>query len=42
MANLFPIISSAILDVFLQQAESTDDNGLVRDFRAWLRQQIKN
>lgn len=36
----FPIISSAILDVFLQQAESIDDNELIRNFRKWVRQQL--
>jgi Uma2 family endonuclease len=36
----FPIVSNTILDTFLQQASSTDDNELIRNFRAWLRQQI--
>jgi Uma2 family endonuclease len=38
----FPIVSSAILDGFLRQAETTDDNELIRNFRGCLRQQIKN
>jgi Uma2 family endonuclease len=37
---IFPIISGEILDGFLQQPESMDDNELIRGFRAWLRQQI--
>ncbi|PZV16226.1 MAG: hypothetical protein DCF20_08790 [Pseudanabaena sp.] len=36
----FPIISSAILDAFLKQAESIDDNELIRNFRTWLQQQL--
>jgi Uma2 family endonuclease len=37
----FPIISSDILDAFLQQAESIDDNELIRNFRKWVQQQIQ-
>jgi len=36
----FPVVSSVILDVFLQQAESLDDNELIRNFRTWLQQKI--
>ncbi len=36
----FPIISSAILDTFLQQADSIDDNQLIRNFRKWVQQQL--
>ena len=40
-SSTFPIISSAILDIFLQQAESIDDNQLIRNFRKWVQQQLK-
>jgi Uma2 family endonuclease len=36
----FPMVSHKILDQFLQQTESIDDNKLIREFRVWLRQQI--
>ncbi|BBC24873.1 Uma2 family endonuclease [Pseudanabaena sp. ABRG5-3] len=39
-SSTFPIISSAILDAFLQQAESIDDNQLIRSFRDWIQQQL--
>lgn len=39
-SSTFTIISSTILDVFLQQAESIDDNELIRNFRKWVQQQL--
>ena len=39
-SSTFPIISSAILDIFLQQGESIDDNQLIRNFRKWVQQQL--
>ncbi len=35
----FPMISCEILNQFLEQAASSDDNKLIREFRAWIRQQ---
>ncbi|MFM7428163.1 MAG: Uma2 family endonuclease, partial [Elainella sp.] len=35
----FPMISAAILAEFLQQRQTTDDIGVVRYVRAWVRQQ---
>ncbi|WP_055075045.1 Uma2 family endonuclease [Pseudanabaena sp. 'Roaring Creek'] len=37
----FPIISSNILDDFLQQTELIDDNELIRNFRKWVQQQMQ-
>ncbi|MFM7601067.1 MAG: Uma2 family endonuclease [Pseudanabaena sp.] len=36
----FPIMSGEALDRFLALSESTDDNKLIREFRAWLRQRL--
>jgi len=36
----FPMVSREILSRFLQQSASNDDNKLIREFRAWIRQQI--
>lgn len=36
----FPIMSGEVLDRFLALSESTDDNKLIREFRAWLRQRL--
>jgi Uma2 family endonuclease len=36
----FPIVSREILNQFLQQSTSNDDNKLIREFRVWIRQQI--
>lgn len=37
----FPVISAAILEEFLQQRQTTDDIGVVRYVRAWIRKQQK-
>ncbi len=34
----FPIISAAVLAEFLQQRQTTDDIGVLRYVRAWMRQ----
>lgn len=34
----FPMISGAVLQQFLQQAESSDDNAVIRALRQWLRE----
>jgi Uma2 family endonuclease len=36
----FPIMSGEVLDRFLALSESTDDNKLIREFRAWLKQRL--
>jgi Uma2 family endonuclease len=38
----FPMVSSEILNRFLQQSVSNDDNKLIREFRKWIRQQINS
>jgi len=35
----FPMVSGAILNQFLGQLAANDDNKLIREFRAWIRQQ---
>jgi hypothetical protein len=35
------MISAAILEEFLQQRQTTDDIGVVRYVRAWIREQQK-
>ncbi|ELS31688.1 MULTISPECIES: Uma2 family endonuclease [Pseudanabaena] len=36
----FPMVSCMILNQFLEQSVSNDDNKLIREFRAWIRHQI--
>ena len=36
----FPIVSTAILNQFLQQADTQDDTTLLRTWRRWIREQI--
>ncbi|WP_254721780.1 PDDEXK family nuclease [Kovacikia minuta] len=37
----FPFVSGAILNQFLQQAETQDDNTVIRSWRKWVRETIK-
>jgi len=36
----FPIVSTAVINHFLQQAETQDDTTLIRTWRQWIRQQL--
>jgi Uma2 family endonuclease len=36
----FPMISGAVLDHFLRQPDTMDDNAVIRTFRTWLREQL--
>ncbi len=38
----FPIVSTAIINQFLQQAETQDDTTLIRTWRQWIRQQLSS
>jgi Uma2 family endonuclease len=36
----FPLVSTAVINQFLQQAETQDDTTFIRTWRRWIRQQI--
>ena len=38
----FPILSAAMLNQFLQMAESQDDNAIIRSLRQWVSQQLRS
>ncbi len=38
----FPLVSTAIINQFLQQAETQDDTTFVRRWRGWIRQQASS
>jgi Uma2 family endonuclease len=37
----FPIVSTTVINQFLEQAETQDDTTLIRSWRQWIRQQIE-
>jgi Uma2 family endonuclease len=39
-SRTFPIASTAVINQFLQQAETEDDTTLIRSWRQWIQQQI--
>jgi Uma2 family endonuclease len=36
----FPLVSTAVINQFLQQAETQDDTSFIRAWRRWIRQQV--
>ena len=38
----FPILSVAMLNQFLQMAETQDDNAIIRSLRQWVREQLRS
>lgn len=38
----FPILSVAILNQFLQMAETQDDNAIIRSLRQWVKEQLRS
>lgn len=38
----FPLVSTAVINQFLQQAETQDDTSFIRAWRQWIRQQVSS
>jgi hypothetical protein len=39
---MFPFVTTAVINHFLQQAEIQDDTTFVRTWRGWIRQQVSS